>query len=131
MRRLGIGISALLAFAAFAATTPVGAHAAKAPSKVKVLTWFPFGPPPSGFWQVRVKSDVNQCQKERFVEFYQRAGKENVLLGSGTTAKQGSGKWIWEFFSPEPENGDYFALAPPTQKCKRSESKIFTYPDDN
>ena len=57
--------------------------------------------------------------------------EDNVSVGSGTTAKQGNGKWIWEEFAFEPLSGEYFALAPPTNKCKRAESKIFTYPDDN
>lgn len=127
-RTLSIAICALLALAMLA---PASAPAAKPKAKVTVLGWFPFGPPPAGFWQVRVKSDANKCQKERDVELYMRQGEDNVSLGSGTTAKQGDGKWIWEEFAFEPLSGEYFALAPPTNKCKRAESKIFTYPDDN
>ena len=128
-RTLSIAICALLALAMLA---PASAPAAKPKAKVTVLGWFPFGPPPAGFWLVRVKSDANKCQKKRNVELYKREGEDNVSLGSGNTAKEGSGEfWIWEFAAFEPADGDYFALAPPTNKCKRAESKIFTYPDDN
>ena len=126
MRRMLIsGLCALLALAMLA---PASAPAAREKAKVTVLGWFPFGAPPSGFWQVRVKSDTNKCQKERNVELYR---EPNDLIGSGATAKQGDGRWIWEDFEFEPSSGEYFAFAPPTVKCKRSESKIFTYPDDN
>ena len=50
---------------------------------------------------------------------------------SGMTEKQGDGRWIWEDFEFEPASGEYFAVAPLTNKCKSAVSKIFTYPDDN
>ena len=93
-----------------------------------MLGWFQFGGPSSGFWQVRVKSDANKCQKERNVKLYSEA---NGLVGSGMTEKQGDGRWIWEDFEFEPMSGEYFAVAPLTNRCKSAVSKTFTYPDDN
>ena len=124
-RKLAIGLCLALPLALAA---PTAAPAAKAPAKVTVKTWFPFGG--AGFWTGRVKSDANACQKERFVEIYLRQGEENAIVGDGNTAKRGPGKWIYEIAAFEPDPGEYFAFAPPTPKCKRAESKIFTYPDD-
>ena len=128
-RTLSIAICALLALAMLA---PASASAAKPKAKVTVLGWFPFGPPPAGFWQVRVKSEKNKCQKERDVELYMRQGRTTSLLGSGTTAKQAERQVDLgdPAFEPLP-TASTSPSPPPTNKCKRAESKIFTYPDDN
>ena len=77
-----------------------------------------------------MKSEKNKCQKNRDVQLYMRQGKDNLLLGNDATEKVGQ-KWIWQIPGELPDDGEYFALIAPTDDCARSESKIFTYPDDN
>ncbi len=87
--------------------------------------------PPTGEWSGVVKSDKNSCQKDRYVELFRRAGKENIGVGNTVTVKDGQ-KWVWELPTLAKQlNGKYFALAAPTEDCKRAESKIFDYPEDN
>ena len=107
------------------------ARAAKASAKVTVKGWHSTILT-SGLWSGVVKSDKKKCQKDRYVELFLRQGKENQGIGNANTVKEGN-KWIWvvQTSGGEPDEGKYFALAAPTDDCKRAESKIFTYPDDN
>ncbi len=124
IRRIAI---AIFAFAAFAVLVPGQARAAKAEAKVVIKYYTPLG---TGSWSGLVKSERKACKKDRKVILYRRAGEKNEKIGSSTTSREGN-KWYWTVFDPAGEEGKYFALAPPTCKCKRSESKLFDYPDDN
>jgi hypothetical protein len=68
--------------------------------------------------------------KERQVIVYRREGKENVEIGSENTYRNGN-KWLWTVVTGDETEGKYFAIAPPTPKCKYAESKLFDLPDDN
>ena len=103
----------------------------KPKAKVTVLGWFRLWPTARRVWQVRVKSDANKCQKERDVELYRRQGEDNVCSAAALRRSRGTASGSGRFVRSSPPSGDYFAFAPPTDKCKRAESKIFTYPDDN
>ena len=106
---------------------PSQASAARADAKVIINYYDP--PPIIGSWVGKVKSERKACKKNREVILYRRAGEDNEEVGSDTTVREGN-HWVWGVVAPDVE-GDYFASAPPTPKCKRSESKIFNYPDDN
>ncbi len=102
----------------------------KAPAKVTVRGWNP-GASQTGKWSGVVKSEKNECQKGRYVELFRRAGKENFGVGNTITEKQGQ-KWVWELPTVTKQvAGKYFAYAYPTDGCKRAESEIFNYPQDN
>ena len=125
-RSLATGICAVLALALLA---PATASAAKAEAKVTISH---FTLPENGSWNGVIKSDRKACVKNREVTVYRREGKENDEIGSDTAAKDGN-RWLWSVGTGnlKMQEGKYFALAPPTAKCKRAESKIFDYPEDN
>ena len=106
---------------------PGTASAARADAKVTINYYVP--PPIIGYWVGKVKSERKACKKDREVILYRRAGEDNDEVGSATTVRDGN-HWVWDVAAGEVD-GNYFALAPPTPKCKREESKIFNYPDDN
>ncbi|MDX6587696.1 MAG: hypothetical protein QOI31_2169 [Solirubrobacterales bacterium] len=127
MRRLlGIGICALVVLGTVLG--PATASAAKAEAKVVIDQYTP--PPLLGSWDGHVKSERKACEKERQVIVYRREGKENVEIGSENTYRNGN-KWLWTVVTGDETEGKYFAIAPPTPKCKYSESKLFDLPDDN
>ncbi|MDQ2675631.1 MAG: hypothetical protein M3Y34_02390 [Actinomycetota bacterium] len=124
MSRLCVGIGLLLALAIGA---PGPAQAAKAPAKVVISHYNP--PPIIGTWHGQVKSERKACKRDRQVILYRREGEKNANVGFGMTQREGN-KWVWAIPADE-QTGRYFALAPPTDKCKRAESEIFRYPGDN
>lgn len=123
IRRAGISVCVLFAFAA---ASPAVASAAKADAKVTITGYSP--PPLLGSFIGAVKSDVKACEKNREVTVYRRAGEDNVEVGSASTARGGK-RWVWQVFGGESTPAKYFALAPPTTKCKSAESKIYKYPN--
>lgn len=116
MGRIGVGIGALLALVAIA---PASASA-KADAKVVITGYTPLL---MSSWNGKVTSERKACEKERKVIVYRRAGEDNERIGSAKTYKDGD-KWRWDVFD-DAEGGKYFALAPETPECKRSESRIF------
>ena len=94
---------------------PGTASAARADAKVIINYYDP--PPIIGTWVGKVKSERKACKKNREVILYRRAGEDNEEVGSDTTVREGN-HWVWSVAAPDVE-GDYFALAPPTPKCKR------------
>jgi len=122
MKRAIIGAGALLAL--WAILVPSQAMADKAPAEITIDVLDEGG---IYSWNGEITSPKPTCKKDRKITVYRRnPGKDEKIgsVNSFPSLDPGDHTWYWLVEDPGKPNGEYYAKAKATDRCKKAKSPV-------